>query len=130
MDAQAGKALKEIASMAYLDAAAVASLTDVGNIIMEHGVRKLFSPLRTDTDRILMAKAKKELVHTGEATELALAGAQQRLIQDNIEGINPNLQERIFNPITRAYYNIPVLGNGLGAVTYYFKKIDHTYFRL
>ena len=41
IDAQAGKALQEIAGMAYLDAAAVASITDVGNIIMEHGVRKL-----------------------------------------------------------------------------------------
>lgn len=127
IDAQAGKALQEIAGMAYLDAAAVASITDVGNIIMEHTVRKMFNPFRTETDRILMRKAGKELIHTGEATELALAGVQQRLIQDNIEGINPNLQERIFNPVTRAYYNIPVLGNGLGAITYYFKKIDHTH---
>ena len=126
-DAQAGSALKEIAGMAYLDAAAVASLTDVGNIMMEHGPRKLFDPFRTETDRILMAKAKKELVHTGEAYELSQAGAQQRIIQDNVEGINPNLQERIFNPITRAYYNIPVLGNGLGAITYYFKRVDHTF---
>jgi len=28
------------------------------------------------------------------------------------------------NPITRAYYNIPVLGNGLGSLTYWFKGID------
>ena len=39
-DAQIGKALKEIAGMSYLDAAAIASVTDLGNIIMERGPAK------------------------------------------------------------------------------------------
>lgn len=126
-DAQIGKAIKEMAGMAYLDAAALASVTDMGNIVMERGMRGLLGPMRTDVDRGLMKLARNNVKLTGEATELALGGAQQRWIADNIEGITPNLQERIFNPLTRAYYNIPVLGNGLGALTYVMKKIDGVY---
>ena len=123
-DAQFGKALKEIAGMSYLDAASIASVTDVGNIIMERGPGNLFLAHRSELDKALMQKAKNVVRLSGEANELALGGFQQRFIADNIEGINPNLQERIFNPITRAYYNIPVLGNGLGTLTYWFKMID------
>ena len=123
-DAQIGKALKEIAGMSYLDAAAIASVTDAGNIIMERGPGNLFLAHRSELDKALMQKAKNVVRFSGEANELALGGFQQRFIADNIEGINPNLQERIFNPITRAYYNIPVLGNGLGALTYWFKMVD------
>ena len=123
-DAQFGKALKEIAGMSYLDAASIASVTDVGNIIMERGPGNLFLAHRSELDKALMQKAKNVVRLSGEANELALGGFQQRFIADNIEGINPNLQARIFNPITRAYYNIPVLGNGLGTLTYWFKMID------
>jgi len=126
-DAQLGKGLKEIAGMSYLDAAAVASITDVGNIILERGLKPLFKPMMTELDRDLFKKARANVKLTGEALELDLGGAQQRFIADNIEGITPNLQERIFNPITRLYYNIPVLGNGLGALTYYMKRIDGTH---
>ena len=123
-DAQIGRALKEIAGMSYLDAAALASVTDAGNIIMERGIGNVFLPFRSELDKALMMKAKNIVRQSGEANELSLGGYQQRWIADNVEGINPNLQERIFNPITRVYYNIPVIGNGLGALTYWFKMVD------
>jgi hypothetical protein len=126
-DAQIGRGLKEIAGMSYLDAAAVASITDVANIIMERGLGKFFAPMRTEIDRGLMRKARANVARTGEALELDLGQVQQRFIADNIEGISPNLQERIFAPFTRLYYNIPVLGNGLGAMTYWMKRIDGTH---
>ena len=127
-DAQIGKAMKSIAGMTYLDTAALASVTDLGNIAFERGIGgKAFMGFRSEIDRGLMAQTKKSLMRTGEAQELSGNIVQQRLISDNIEGIDPNLQERIFSPIERAYYNVPVLGNGLGSLTYYFKTVDGVY---
>jgi len=126
-DAQLGKGLKAMAGMSYLDAAALASVTDMGNIVLERGIGKSFLAHRSDIDKALMIKAKAQVLRTGEATELSLGGAQQRWVADNIQGVSPNLQERIFSPIERVYYNIPVLGNGLGALTYWMKQIDGVY---
>lgn len=123
-DAQFGKALKEMAGMSYLDTAALASVTDMGNMILERGFLNTFAPLRTELDRGLRKQAKAMVNSRVYRTELQLGGVQQRLISDNVDKLSDNLVERVMNPITRAYYNIPVLGNGLGSLTYWFKGID------
>ena len=127
LDAQAGAAIKAVAGMSYLDTAALASVTDIGNIVMERGPGQMFFSFKSELDKGLMQQAKKNVIFTGEAQELASGMVQRRIVADNIEGINPNMQQRFFDPIERAYYNIPVLGNGLGALTYYFKTVDGVY---
>jgi hypothetical protein len=126
-DNQFGRATKEIAGMAYLDTAAIASITDVANIVFQHGFKAIASPVTLRKDLRIMGKALREVKRSGGAPELAMNNVQQRFIADNIEGISPNLTERILSPITRAYYNIPVLGNGLGTLTYFMKQIDGVY---
>ncbi len=126
-DNQAARLLKETAGISYLDAAALASVTDAGMLVMERGPMKMFMGARTELDRSLLGKNRKLIPATGEATELALGGVQQRIIADNIDGIEPTAVERVLNPITRAYYNIPILGNGLGTLTYIFKQVDGSF---
>tara|TARA_R100000231_G_scaffold1314_1_gene2224 strand:+ start:1479 stop:5318 length:3840 start_codon:yes stop_codon:yes gene_type:complete len=126
-DNQTARLLKETAGISYLDAAALASVTDAGMLVMERGPMKMFMGARTELDRSLLGKNRKLIPATGEATELALGGVQQRIIADNIDGIEPTAVERVLNPITRAYYNIPILGNGLGTLTYIFKQIDGSF---
>lgn len=126
-DAQTARVIKESTGIAYLDTAAYASVTDAGMIVMERGFGKIYQGLRSEVDRNMLRKNAKLIPATGERTELALGGAQQRLIADNIDGLEPTAVERILNPITRAYYNIPILGNGLGTVTHLFKTIDGSY---
>ena len=127
LDNQTARVLKETAGVSYLDAAALASVTDAGMLIMERGPMKLFNGARTELDRSLLGKNRKLIPATGEATELSLGGVQQRIIADNIDGIEPTAVERVLNPLTRAYYNIPILGNGLGSLTYFFKQVDGSY---
>jgi len=126
-DAQTARVIKETTGIAYLDTAAYASVTDAGMIVMERGFNKIYQGLRSEVDRNMLRKNAKLIPATGERTELALGGAQQRLIADNIEGLEPTAVERVLNPITRAYYNIPIIGNGLGTVTHFFKTIDGSY---
>ena len=126
-DNQLARVLKETAGVSYLDAAAIASVTDAGMLIMERGPMKMFNGARTELDRSLLGKNRKLIPATGEATELSLGGVQQRIIADNIDGIEPTAVERVLNPVTRAYYNIPILGNGLGSLTYFFKQVDGSY---
>lgn len=126
-DAQTARVIKEATGIAYLDTAAYASVTDAAMIVMERGFGKIYQGLRSEVDRNMLRKNAKLIPATGERTELALGGAQQRLIADNIEGLEPTAVERVLNPITRAYYNIPIIGNGLGTVTHFFKTIDGSY---
>lgn len=124
-DNQTGRAIKSLAGMAYLDEAAIASVSDMGMMVLNHGMRNLFAPMRSEIDRALMAKAKASVKNlSGEMNELSGSSVAMRIVQDNLDGLQSNLQERIFNPIERAYYNIPVIGNGLGTLTYWFKGID------
>ena len=126
-DAQTARFLKEGAGIAYLDMASYATVTDAAMIVAERGFGKIYQGLRSEVDRNMLRKNAKLIPASGERTELALGGAQQRIIADNIDGISPTAVERILNPITRAYYNIPILGNGLGTVTHLFKTIDGSY---
>jgi len=124
-DNQVGRGIKSLAGMAYLDEAAIASVSDMGMMVLNHGMRNLFVPMRTELDRALMGKAKASVKKlSGEMNELTGNSVAMRIVQDNLDGLQSNLQERIFNPLERAYYNIPVIGNGLGALTYWFKGID------
>lgn len=124
-DNQIGRGIKSLAGMAYLDEAAIASISDVGMMAVNHGMRNLFAPMRTELDRALMGKAKASVRNlSGEMNELTGNSVAMRIVQDNLDGLQSNLQERIFNPLERAYYNIPVIGNGLGTLTYWFKGID------
>lgn len=127
LDNQTARFIKETSGMAYLDAAALASVTDAANIVFERGLLNIWRGASNELDRGLLLKNRKLIPATGEATELSLGGVQQRIIADNIDGIEPTAVERIMNPLTRAYYNIPILGNGLGSLTYFFKVVDGSY---
>lgn len=127
LDNQTARFIKETSGMAYLDAAALASVTDAANIVFERGLLNMWKNTSNELDRGLLLKNKKLIPASGEATELALGGVQQRIIADNIDGIEPTAVERVMNPLTRAYYNIPIIGNGLGSLTYFFKVVDGSF---
>lgn len=124
IDAQVVKATKDLAGMTFLHSAGIASITDAGSIILEHGIGKVFK------DGILQMKskgfelAKEEIKKITVGTDIIQGHATRRVVNDDIRRINPNTVERIFNPITNAFYNIPIIGNSLGVVTRYGKIMD------
>jgi len=121
---QAVRAIKETAGLTYLHQAGLSSVTETAMMVFERGLGKTFEPLMNVDVAQLFAKAASDIDATVDGSGLARNMMQDRYIGDSIRGIQPNAVERIFNPITNAFYNIPLLGNNLGMVTRYGKIVD------
>ena len=124
MDAQVVRIIQDVASVAFLGKAGFASVTDAGTIIMQHGLQRSFDDgvmKITSTGRgMSLDQLEKYVV----GLDLSLNSAQQRFMSDNTIRLEPNAVERVLNPITNAFYNIPLLGNNLGVVTRFGKRFD------
>ena len=122
---QAVKALKETAGLTYLHQAGLSAVADGGMLIFERGFAKTMAPLMDQKSVKTMIKvAQKDLQFLIEGTNLAQNYAKRRMMEGNMRRVEPNAVEKVFNPITNAFYNIPVLGNNLGMITKYFKIYD------
>lgn len=123
-DAQFVKAVKEVAGMTYLHKAGFASVTDLGSIIFEHGLPDLARAIRTGDARTAAGMAKAEVQQIIKGTDYMLSMARDRMFADSVARLQPNAVERVLNPITNVFYNIPIIGNNLGVVTRYGKIVD------
>lgn len=124
LDNQIARAIKETAGLTYLHSAGISAINDTAMLVFERGFRKTLQPL-VDKDIIPeFVKAAKDIEATVDGAGLAQNMVQNRYIGDSVQGIQPNFVEKVFNPITNAFYNIPLLGNNLGMVTRYGKIVD------
>ena len=123
-DAQIVKAIKEVASITYLHNAGIASVTDLGSIVFEHGLPDLASAIRTSESRTAVGLAKAEIEQIVKGSGYMLSAGRDRMFADSINKLQPNAVERVLNPITNVFYNIPLIGNNLGIVTRYGKIVD------
>jgi hypothetical protein len=121
---QAARAIKETAGITYLHSAGLSAVVDTAMLVFERGLGKTIAPLIDKDFRPLFVKASSDIDTVVDQTGLARGMVQDRYIGDSIRGIQPNAVERVFNPITNAFYNIPLLGNNLGMVTRYSKIVD------
>ena len=124
---QAVRAIKEAAGLTYLHGAGLSAIAETGMMVMERGIGKTIEPLVDREVRSILAKNAKNLDETVEQAGLANNMVQDRYINDSIRGIQPNAVEKVFNPITSAFYNIPILGNNLGTMTRYTRIVDGTF---
>ena len=124
LDNQIARAIKETAGLTYLHSAGISSITDTAMLVFERGFKNTLLPLIDKDVRTVFMKAASDIDATVDQTGLLQGLMQDRFIGDSIRGIQPNAVERIFNPITNAFYNIPLVGNNLGMVTRYAKIVD------
>ena len=124
---QSVRAIKEVAGLTYLHGAGISAIVDTAMLVFERGVGKTVAPLLNKEAKPLFVKAMDDIDTIVDQTGLLRGMIQDRYIGDSIRGIQPNAVERFFNPITNAYYNIPLLGNNLGIVTRYGKVVDGVY---
>jgi hypothetical protein len=124
LDAQIATVIKETAGMTYLHSAGISAINDTAMLVFERGFRKTFSPLIDPDVKPVFVKAAADIEATVDGAGLAQTMVQNRYIGDSVQGIQPNRVERILNPLTNAFYNIPLLGNNLGMVTRYAKIVD------
>lgn len=124
-DQQAIDGLKDIAGLTYLNNAGVAALGDLGAVVFEHGFRRVLDPVISNTKAETYGLALKEQRKISRGLEIALhSQGKMRMVSDNITRVTPNAKERVLNPITNAFYNIPLLGNNLGIITRYGRTVD------
>ena len=124
-DQQVIDGLKDIAGLTYLNNAGIAALGDLGAVVFEHGFRRTLDPLISNTKSELYGLAIAEQKKISRGLEIALnSQGKMRLVSDNITRVTPNAKERVLNPITNAFYNIPLIGNNLGVITRYGRIID------
>lgn len=121
---QVVRAIKETAGLTYLHGAGLSAIAETGMMIMERGIGKTIAPLVNKEAASILSKNMKELDETVEMVGLLKNMSQDRYINDSIRGIQPNAVEKIFSPITNAFYNIPIIGNNLGAMTRYTRIVD------
>ena len=127
LDNQIARAIKETAGLTYLHSAGLSSITDTAMLVFERGFKNTLLPLIDKDARAVFMTNAKDIDATVDQTGLLQGLMQDRYIGDSIRGIQPNAVERIFNPITNAFYNIPLVGNNLGGVTRYGKIVDGTF---
>lgn len=124
---QVVRGIKEAAGLTYLHGAGFSAIAETGMMVMERGIGKTIEPLVDREVRSILAKNAKDLDETVEQAGLANNMVQDRYINDSIRGIQPNAVEKVFNPITSAFYNIPIVGNNLGTMTRYTRIVDGTF---
>ena len=124
MDAQMVRIIQDLSSIAFLGKAGIASVTDAGTIILQHGLQRSFDDGVTKFGTAGRAMSLAELEKYIVGLDLSLNSAQQRFISDNTIRLEPNAVERVLNPLTNAFYNIPLIGNNLGVVTRFGKRFD------
>ena len=124
LDNQIARAIKETAGLTYLHSAGISAINDTAMLVFERGFGKTLAPLVNKDIQPVFIKAAADIEATVDGAGLAQTMVQNRYIGDSVQGIQPNMVEKIFNPITNAFYNIPLLGNNLGAVTRYGKIVD------
>lgn len=114
-DNQVAKTLKEFAGWAFMHGAGVSAITDTGMIAFERGFKDAFvKPL---SNIQLVAKGMKEADQIVESARISAGAVKQQISIDLPRRIDPNITERVLNPISNVYYNIPIIGNNLGLVT-------------
>lgn len=124
-DQQVVDGLKDIAGLTYLNNAGVAALGDLGAVVFEHGFRRVLDPIISNTKAETYGLALKEQKKIARGLEMIVqAQAKAKLVSDNITRVTPNAKERILNPITNAFYNIPLIGNNLGIITRFGRMVD------
>tara|TARA_R110002012_G_scaffold7922_5_gene36496 strand:+ start:1691 stop:5002 length:3312 start_codon:yes stop_codon:yes gene_type:complete len=124
LSVQVTQRLKDIAGMTYLHGAGLSAVNDVGVMVLERGLKGNIAPFFNEADRGVLFKAMKKSTEQIDGIDLAKSLIQRRLIEDSVKRIQPNAVERIFNPITQTFYNIPLVGNNLGLVTKYAKIMN------
>ena len=121
---QVVRAIKETAGLTYLHGAGLSAIAETGMMVMERGIGKTIAPLINKEAGSILSKNMKELDETVEMVGLLKNMSQDRYINDSIRGIQPSAVEKIFSPITNVFYNIPIVGNNLGAMTRYTRIVD------
>tara|TARA_R100000544_G_scaffold11193_1_gene5033 strand:+ start:2198 stop:5503 length:3306 start_codon:yes stop_codon:yes gene_type:complete len=124
LSVQIAQRLKDIAGMTYLHGAGLSAVNDMGVMVLERGLKRNIAPFFNEADRAIMFKGMKDGPKLIDQIDLSKSFIQQRLVEDSVKRIQPNAVERVFNPITQAYYNIPLIGNNLGFVTKYAKILN------
>jgi len=124
LDAQAVRIIQDVAAMSFLHQAGIASVTDAGSIILQHGLQRSFDEGVAKWSHQGRAMSLKQMEKYVVGLDIALNSTQRRVVSDNTIRPDPNAVERVLNPITNAFYNIPLFGNNLGLVTRYFKRVD------
>ena len=115
IDNQLAKTFKEFAGWAFMHGAGVSAITDTGMIAFERGFKDAFvKPL---SNIQLVAKGMKEADQIVESARISAGAVKQQISIDLPRRIDPNITERVLNPISNVYYNIPIIGNNLGLVT-------------
>ena len=124
LDAQMVRIIQDLSSIAYLGKAGIASVTDAGSIILQHGLQRSFDDGVMKFGTVGHGMSLKQLEKYIVGLDISLNQAQQRFMSDNTMRLEPNAVERVLNPLTQAFYNIPLLGNNLGFVTRFGKRFD------
>ena len=124
-DQQIVDGLKDLAGLTYLNNAGIAALGDLGAVVFEHGFRRVLDPIISNTKAETYGLALKEQRKIARGLDIIInAQAKARLVSDNITRVTPNAKERVLNPITNAFYNIPLIGNNLGVITRFGRQVD------
>ena len=124
-DQQIVDGLKDLAGLTYLNNAGIAALGDLGAVVFEHGFRRVLDPIISNTKGETYGLALKEQKKITRGLDIIInAQAKARLVSDNITRVTPNAKERVLNPITNAFYNIPLIGNNLGVITRFGRQVD------
>jgi len=118
------RSLKTFASMTYLDGAGLASVTDIGAMVFEHGFGKVLRPLMSKEYRQQFQYSKAESQKIVRSLELSGLSARERFYSGEVQGFNPNRVDRVMDKATDFYYNTPILGNNLGPITHIFKNVE------
>ena len=112
---------KDYAGWAYLGGAGISAISDLGTIVLSHGLAPVLRAAREAvTDSNLKSIAAKEMRYAGAGLDMARNIVQQRILGDSVKSIQENSLEKARNVGNRFMYTM----NGLGMITTAYKTLD------
>lgn len=110
-DNQLAQALKSTAGYAFLHGAGVSSITDLGSVVMAHGMENVLragAAAAGDVGRYKMRAAQGRA--GGAALDMVRNISQRRMLGDSLKRIQPNALERAQEMGNRVFYTANILG--------------------
>lgn len=100
--------------MTYLPLAGVSAITDVGSIVLAHGLKdSVGAGFKVFDDIGFVGKVVRDLQASGEGLDISYSIMAREMVSDSVRRITASRPERFVNFGNKVFYTV----NGLGPIT-------------
>lgn len=124
-DNQVAKVLTDYAGIVHLAGSGVTAVGDLANMITARSFLDMVNAARLDLD--VLFKNVEDVEGFVEVLSMSPNMIKEQLMADSKTGLQPTLAEKITHFPTKIWFNMPIIGNDLHAITSLTRRIASAY---